>query len=381
MSLRLAGLGWVTPLGSEVEEVWEKLLAGSEAAPATVNSSLGARRKPYQVRKVPMEAIADAAPYPRLRRSSVISRFAVVAGLRALRDAGVELDEAGAARTALVFAIANGGVIYTKRFYHEIVHAGAAAASPLLFPETVFNAPASHLAAILGITGVSYTLVGDGAVGILALKMAEDLMANPALDRCLVVGAEEADWLLCDAYRRWRLLREEPPLEPFARPPRGTILSEGAGAIMLDRQSGDLVLGEVHPGANFSRQDDLARQLDIICGALPHDSPYDLLIASANGTFIDQAEWAAAAKHFPAAALYTPKPALGESVAPGAIWQVICAALALRRQTLPPLLHAPAETGLTISERSARHDWRLAVVTACGLNQQVAALTLERKSR
>src|SRR3712207_8481791 len=47
-----------------------------------------------------------------------------------------------------------------------------------LFPETVFNAPASHLAAILGISGASYTLVGDGAVGILALKMAEDLMRS-----------------------------------------------------------------------------------------------------------------------------------------------------------------------------------------------------------
>ena len=128
----------------------------------------------------------------------------MVAGLSALRDAALELDEASAARTALIFAISNGGVIYTKRFFHEIVKSGAAAASPLLFPETVFNAPASHLAAILGITGASYTLVGDGAVGILALKMAEDLMANPELDRCLVVGAEEADWLLCDAYRKWR---------------------------------------------------------------------------------------------------------------------------------------------------------------------------------
>ena len=26
-------------------------------------------------------------------------------------------------------------------------------------------------------------------------------MENPAIDRCLVVGAEEADWLLCDAYQ------------------------------------------------------------------------------------------------------------------------------------------------------------------------------------
>src|SRR5207253_4480313 len=124
----------------------------------------------------------------------------------------------------------------TKRFYHDIVESGAQAASPLLFPETVFNAPASHLAAILGITGASYTLVGDGAVGTLALKMAEDLMIGDALDYCLVVGAEEADWLLCDAYRKWRLLRSAPPVEPFQQPARGTILSEGAGAILLSSE-------------------------------------------------------------------------------------------------------------------------------------------------
>ena len=149
--------------------------------------------------------------------ASIQRDFAIrrVAGLAALEDAELKLDAETAARTALIFAVSNGGVIYTKRFYHEIVESGAQAASPLLFPETVFNAPASHLAAILGITGASYTLVGDGAVGILALKMAEDLMASETLDHCLVVGAEEADWLLCDAYRKWRLLRSAPPIEPF----------------------------------------------------------------------------------------------------------------------------------------------------------------------
>ena len=88
---------------------------------------------------MPPAAIAEAARHPRLRRSSAISRFAVVAGLGALRDAALELDEASAARTALIFAISNGGVIYTKRFFHEIVKSGAAAASPLLFPETVLT--------------------------------------------------------------------------------------------------------------------------------------------------------------------------------------------------------------------------------------------------
>src|SRR5206468_7697598 len=161
----------------------------------------------YSVFRVPESAMTGAPSHPRLRRASMISRFAAAAGLEALQAAGVKLDSQSAERMALVFAISNGGVIYTKRFYRDIVEAGAQKASPLLFPETVFNAPASHLAAILGITSATYTLVGDGAVGLAAIKMAEDLLANEAVDYCLVVGTEEIDWLLCDAYRRWRLLR------------------------------------------------------------------------------------------------------------------------------------------------------------------------------
>ncbi|MGH7939229.1 MAG: beta-ketoacyl synthase N-terminal-like domain-containing protein, partial [Bryobacteraceae bacterium] len=329
MSMRLAGLGWITPLGSTLDGVWGKLQAGEIARARSLGQNGG--EKSCEAFVVPPEAISEAPRHPRLRRSSAISRFAVVAGLAALGDAAVELDEASVARTALVFAISNGGVIYTRRFFHEIVQSGAQAASPLLFPETVFNAPASHLAAILGITGASYTLVGDGAVGLLALRMAEDLMvANPELDRCLVVGAEEVDWLLCDAYRRWRLLRAAPPILPFVQAARGTVLGEGAGAVLLAREGVEVEIERIHPGGNFARQRELVRQLEAIANDLATNDSIDLFLASANGTFIDAAERSVAAKYFPRAAVYTLKPALGESVAAGGIWQTICAALALR---------------------------------------------------
>ena len=295
--------------------MWEKLCAGGAAEATAFGESLGGKNG--QAFRVPAAAIAEVARHPRLRRSSAISRFAVVAGLNALRDAGIELNEASAARTALIFAISNGGVIYTRRFFHEIVKSGASAASPLLFPETVFNAPASHLAAILGLTGASYTLVGDGAVGILALKMAEDLMADRELDRCLVVGAEEADWLLCDAYRQWRLLRAAPPIEPFARPPKGMILSEGAGAVVLARK------GDARARAHSSRAGILPDSANSSGNSMPSlvrlhgEAATDLLIASANGTFIDAAERAVAARHFAAAAVYTRETGAGRKCGGG----------------------------------------------------------------
>jgi 3-oxoacyl-(acyl-carrier-protein) synthase len=357
MSVHIAGMGWVTPLGSGVEEVWGRLLNRESASAETVSSPLG---RDYPVFRVPASATAKAPAHPRLRRSSAISRFAVVAGLEALANANVKLDAEIAKRTALIFAVSNGGVIYTKRFYHEIVESGAQAASPLLFPETVLNAPASHLAAILGITGASYTLVGDGAVGTLALKMAEDLMSSGTLDYCVVVGAEEADWLLCDAYRKWRLLRSAPPVEPFQQPPKGMIVSEGAGAVLLARH-GSVRIEKIAGGTNFRKQREAAAGLETIFSELCTPPP-DLVAASANGTFIDQAEERAIGKHSPKARVYTVKGPLGESVGASSLWQTISAAQALITQRLPGFTEA-------LSARSA-------IVSACGLNQQIAGLRL-----
>jgi 3-oxoacyl-(acyl-carrier-protein) synthase len=372
MSLAIAGMGWVTPLGNGVDPVWEELLLGHEASAATISEQFGSRS--YSAFRVPESALTGLA-HPRLRRASVISRFAAAAGLEALRAAGVKLDSENAERIALIFAISNGGVIYTKRFYRDVVEAGAQSASPLLFPETVFNAPASHLAAILGVTGATYTLVGDGAVGLLAIKMAEDVMTNKALDHCLVVGTEEVDWLLCDAYRRWRLLRLAPPIEPFSKEKRGMILSEGAGAILLSRED-SITIECAHPGGHYRKRTEAEEILKRILSDLDQTG-IDLVISSANGTFVDQAEHRALEQVIPDAVVYTAKPAIGESVGASGLWQVILGAQALRYQELPPVLHADPAISLRLSlSRTPVVRAQRAIVLNSGVNQQLAGLRL-----
>jgi 3-oxoacyl-[acyl-carrier-protein] synthase II len=373
MSLRIAGMGWVTPLGRGIGDVWERLLRGEEATAEAIADGPGQRK--YLAYRVPNAALKQLPPHPRLRRAGAISRFAAAAGLDALADAGLETFSEEAKRMALVFAISNGSVIYTKRFYRDIVESGARSASPLMFPETVFNAPASHLAAILGITGATYTLVGDGAVGVLALKMAEDLMSDDALEYCLVVGAEEADWLLCDAYRKWRLARMAPPIEPFRPTPRGTILSEGAGALLLSRKRG-IKIDAIDSGGNFLRRQDADKIITKTLSRLALKTP-GIVVASANGTFVDLAELAALRKESWKAVVYSPKPALGESVGASALWQTIVAAQVLRTRRPPPLLHSAPEVGVTLSNDGVtRIAADTAIILSCGLNEQAAGLRL-----
>src|SRR5207248_9861250 len=148
--------------------------------------------------------------------------------------------------------------------------------------ETVFNAPASHLGAILGVSGASYTVVGDGAVGILALKLAEDLIASSDLDACLVVAAEEIDPLVCEAYRQWRLLRD--PKKPEIG--RGMIMSEGAGAVLLKRSNGGSETDPIVSGANLFRRSEALARLCMVAARLTDENGFRS--GDCNGPFVDQ---------------------------------------------------------------------------------------------
>jgi len=370
MSVAIAGLGWVTPLGSGTDEVWDRLLDGELPPADEVRDEIGERS--YPAYRVPAAALKNLPSHPRLRRASAISRFAAAAGLIAIRDGQLTPDEQLSKHLALIFAVANGGVIYTKRFYSDIVKTGADAASPLLFPETVFNAAASHLAAIIGLSGATYTLVGDGTVGLSAIKMAEDLLGDEQLDYCLVVAAEEADWLLCDAYHKWRLLRAAPPIELFGRNTKGTILSEGAGALLLGR-NGAIQIADTMAGAHFRKRGEASKALSQLLRTIGSGS--DLVIGSANGTFVDAAEARALDEVLPNAQLYSPKAALGEGVAAGGLWQVIVAAQTLRTKKLPQ----PQYWGHKSRQAYGRPDLSPGsevTVLCCGLGQQAGATRL-----
>ncbi len=363
MSAHIAGMGWVTPLGSGIDEVWERLNNGEQAQAEPIANTEGSVS--YQGYKVPASALKDLPPHPRLRRASAISRFAAGAGLAAIKDAqnhGLTIDPT---RLAIVFAISNGGVIYTRRFYHDIVDSGAGSASPILFPETVFNAPASHLAALLGISGQSYTLVGDGSVGLSAVNMAEALLNDETLEGCLVVGAEEIDWLLCDAYARWRLLRKA---SPGKKPAGGMTPSEGAGAILLLR-TGSVRIDQSHAAIHYEHRRDLKGRLKIVLERLGCH-PKDVIVGSSNGTFIDRAETAVLNETSPEAPFYAPKWALGDSVGASGLWQTIAGVKALQMQKFPP--DGDPATSLGSGGFTATN----AAIISCGLNQGVSAVRL-----
>jgi hypothetical protein len=209
------GLGAVSPAGWGVAPLAAVLTQG-DPVPAQRLVRPG-WEKPLCIRNVPPPETRPAFfAHPRLRRASDITLHTVATALEALGDDVVPI-QAGNLRLGIVVCTMTGSVTYSRRFYEEVLREPTLA-SPLLFPETVFNAPASHLAAYLNTSGTGYTLVGDDGTFLQGLAMAADWLLDDRADGVVVVGTEEMDWVVTEAIRLFQ---------------HDAIHSAGAGAIYL----------------------------------------------------------------------------------------------------------------------------------------------------
>jgi len=169
------------------------------------------------------EPLATLQNEARARRASPITLYILAAAQQALASSPALRRE----RMGIVVAFNTGAVVATRRFFEGIIKNGQRFASPNIFPETVFNSPTSHVAAVLGVAGPCYSLVGDDTAWVDAIRVAAIWLTNELVEHALVIGAQELDPVAVDAYAGagW--------LPPHGR--TGYVPSEGAGALLLRR--------------------------------------------------------------------------------------------------------------------------------------------------
>ncbi len=336
----IAGAGIVTPHGSGIESASAALEAGSAPPVSEVTNPETGRR--HLIATVAPNFTAHIAREPRLRRASAISLLAATAAQAAVAASGMTPNS----RTALVVGVSNGCAQYTRRFYEQIVKTGANTASPLLFPETVHNAPASHLAAMLKLDGATYTLIGDASIGVQALHFGNQILAMGDADHVLVVATEELDWILAEGHQLWRLTSRTGKCTPHAG--GGTLLAEGAAAVVLSRSDGFARITTV-PGHSIMNRRSAPHALDASLSQLGSAQP-DWIVDGANGTWLDAvfAECSRGRKRL------SPKAGIGEALGASALQQVVIAADVLRRtnsaQALVPTLGWNQQAGAALVE-------------------------------
>ncbi len=303
----VTGLGAVSPAGWGVAALRDSLQHG-KALPVQPLERPG-WGKPLRTRSVPAPATRpEFLAHPRLRRSSPITHYAAAAAVEAVSGPGAP---AKSDRVGVIVCMQAGCVRYSCRFLDETIN-DPATASPLLFPETVYAAPASHVAALLGNVTLACSIVGDPGSFLQGICLGVQWLEENSVDACLVIGAEETNWILADALRH--LDRE-------------AVLTSGAGALCLRRNSGGpgtVELAAITNAHTYSVRSSRPQAAQAMRGQLNAGNRDELLCDGlADNARMDAPE-RAAWNGWPGERL-SPKRILGDGLMASSAWQCVAA--------------------------------------------------------
>jgi hypothetical protein len=305
----IAGIGAVSPAGWGVTALRDAL-ENNEPLPVQTLARPG-WEKPLRVRTVPNPPKRpEFLAHPRLRRSSPITHYAAAATLEAIAGLRAKPD-AKNLRLGIVCCLQSGCVQYSCRFYDEVLK-DPATASPLVFPETVYAAPTSHVAALLENVALAYSLVGDPSSFLQGVALGAEWLMENRVDACLVIGAEETNWIIADA------------MQMLDRP---AITAAGAGALCLCREarfSMGVELSAITDAHTFSPQQNRSQAAQAVRLQLGKSSAGDLLCDSlGNSPLTDKPE--SVAWNDWSGARVSPKKILGDGLMAAAAWQCVAA--------------------------------------------------------
>lgn len=235
----VTGLGAVTPVGNTFEESWKNILAGkSGAAPITM---FDASESPVTF-SAPVKDF-DISQYisPRdARRMNLFIQYGIAAGLDALKDSGLEINDENSARVGAMIGSGIGGLPGIEENHSTLLDRGPNKVSPFFVPGSIVNMVSGQLSILTGLKGPNIAAVTACASATHSIGLAARLIEHGDADVMLAGGAEMATTPLGVAgFAAARALsRRNNDPEKASRPwdvdRDGFLLGDGAGVIVLE---------------------------------------------------------------------------------------------------------------------------------------------------
>ncbi len=284
-------------------------------------------------------------PPMQLRRLDRASRYTWVAAAQAFAEAGLDPQAFGGARIGLTAGTLSAGSEASEAFYLPYLARGPEGASPLLFPNSVANAPGGHVAVAFGLKGPSGTFLEREVATLEALEQGQRWLLTGRCDAVLVLGLDSLFPLLTRILQGARMTRRHGDPTPMAG--GGMLPGEGAQAFLLERTEEArargarirATLGAVACLAPATEQGDRSVCLSTVVDEVLQGRTPDRWISGAGGERrVESAErglWA--------------RPDLPRPATPKALWGEFCG---VGGQLLGAALLEPAETVLVTGPAS-----------------------------
>ncbi len=235
----ITGLGWVTPLGFDVEPVWQDLLAGKSG----IHLLSVVDRDEFKIQfggDIPDFNVGDFADPREAKRLDRFTQFALVAGGKAVQDAGIDFSQEEAVRCGVILGSGIGGLWEIETQMARLVLKGPDRVSPFTVPKMMLNAAGANLSIAHGLRGPNYSIATACASATNAMGNAMTSIQSGESDVIITGGSEAAMTRMGVAgFQNMKALsaRNEAPAEasrPFDRDRDGFVLSEGAGVVIFE---------------------------------------------------------------------------------------------------------------------------------------------------
>ena len=235
----VTGLGAMTPLGTSVDTVWQRVCRGeSGIGPITRFDTTG-----YPAHIAGQVRDFDAAAYMDkhdVRRSDRFCQLAIAASQEAVNEAGLDLDKGVGDRTGVYIGSAMGGLESIETVHTVLMEKGPRRVSPMFPAMLLGNLAAGHVSMRFGATGPNNSSVTACAAGAHSIGEAFHTIMRGAAD-VMIAGGTEATItpLAISAFGNMRALSPEaetPTMasRPFDRERDGFVMSEGAAILVLE---------------------------------------------------------------------------------------------------------------------------------------------------
>ena len=235
----VTGLGVISPVGNTVPEAWENLIAGkSGVGPITRFDASGfASRIAGEVKNFDVAAYLSPKE---ARRMDVFIHYGMAAGIQAIRDSGIEIDESNADRIGVNIGSGIGGLPMIEDTHNDFLGGGPRKISPFFIPGTIINMISGNLSIMFGLKGPNLAVVTACTTGLHAIGMSARMIEYGDADMMVCGGAESTvTELAIGGFASAKALstRNDDPAtasRPWDKGRDGFVLGEGAGVLVLE---------------------------------------------------------------------------------------------------------------------------------------------------
>lgn len=362
----ITGLGVIAPNGIGKDRFWNAVVTGKSGIRKITDFDTSDLYCKIAGQVTDFHA-GDFISQRHILRAGRFSQFAVACAKMAVNDSGLDIPALDPFRAGAVFgtSLAGNGNI-ADDIYHRFEESGPAGIDVIAATQVASHAATSNVFISLGLQGPNTTSGVGCASGPDSVNTAAQMLRSGQAD-VMVAGSTEACVspvgmsMLC----RQRVLthHNDPPEEacrPYDETRDGLVLSEGAGAVVLEtldhaRNRGAHIYAEIRgfgsttEGRHLITADPGGRELArafrnaLLQGKIaPEEVDYICAHGISNRDY-DVAETRAVKQVLGEQAYNVPmssiKSSTGQSFAAGGAWQLVAACMAIQQNRVPPTIN------------------------------------------